>query len=114
MDYALAAFNITEEYHQKEMSKILVCDEEPHGTHPKPKEACEELKALILHGEEEEAPVCVCPKIYDPVHVDVDIFFEDYAHNYPVDFGNPCTFHCETKPLEQFFNIGLVFDGASK
>jgi hypothetical protein len=96
------------------MSKILVCSEEPHGDHPKPKEACEELKDLILHGEGEEPPICPCPKIYDPVHVNVDIYYEDYAINYPVDFDNTCIFHCETKPLKQFFDIGLVPDNTSK
>ncbi|MEU2184194.1 subtilase-type protease inhibitor [Streptomyces thermolilacinus] len=81
----------------------LTCVPSPGGTHPSPKEACAELRAVdgefsALRGDEERA----CIKIYDPLVVTAEGVWEGRRVQYERTFGNSCELGNEAGPVFAF------------
>ncbi|ORZ11499.1 hypothetical protein BCR42DRAFT_395158 [Absidia repens] len=104
-------FDITETYHDKTDTKQLRCgNKTAGGTHPHPREACDEFISILTGTNPMPPEDCVCTDQYDPVTVSITIQLPNHSEPYPstVTFPNVCLFHCRTRPLRQFLDIGVV------
>ncbi|CAO3588504.1 unnamed protein product [Absidia cylindrospora] len=104
-------FDITETYRDKTDTKRLSCgNTTAHGTHPHPREACDDFIGIVNGTNPVPDPECVCTDEYDPVTVTIAVLLPNHPEPYPstVTFPNVCLFHCQTKPLQHFLDIGVV------
>ncbi|KAI9302903.1 subtilisin inhibitor [Cunninghamella echinulata] len=95
--------------HQDIMKKsILICDRNPHGSHPNPAESCKDifrykgnLSVALSQGKQD----CICTMIYDPVSISIVGKYKGESFNFSQTFGNACELSCKIDKVQNFFNI---------
>ncbi|HCA86116.1 MAG TPA: hypothetical protein DEQ61_11805 [Streptomyces sp.] len=86
---------------------VLHCTPVAFGSHPAPRKACAELRAVdgefaALPGATGEAPEVMCTKIWDPVVVTAEGVWEGSRVSYERSYPNSCVLSGAAGPVFDF------------